>query len=105
SGMDRSPEHAVRLRQLARERQIEDSLVWTGFLPDAECRSLLRHALVFLAPSRGEGFDLPALEAMACGIPVVCSDIPVHRELLAGCATFFDPDAAASLAAALGRCV
>ena len=39
-------------------------------------------------PSRAEGFGLPVIEAMACGVPVVCSDLPVLREIADGIATF-----------------
>lgn len=39
---------------------------------------------VYLAPSLAEGFDLPVLEALACGVSVLASDIPVHQEILEG---------------------
>ena len=41
-------------------------------------------------PSSVEGFDLPAVEAMAMGVPLIASDIPVHRELVSG-ARLIDP--------------
>ncbi len=42
-------------------------------------------------PSLFEGFGLPILEALACGCPVICSDIPPFHEVAAGAAIFFDP--------------
>lgn len=103
SGMDRTPGYGAFLAALAKKLGVAKRIVWTGFLSDTECLALLRHARVFLAPSRGEGFDLPALEALACGVPVVCSDIPVHHELLAGCGLFFPHDEPAALSAAISR--
>ena len=103
TGMDRSPGYGAFLAGLAAKLGVAERIVWTGFLTDAECLAVLRHARLFLAPSRGEGFDLPALEALACGVPVLCSDIPVHHELLAGCGTFFSPAEPAALTAAITR--
>jgi glycosyltransferase involved in cell wall biosynthesis len=98
--MSRSEDYAARLRRLAQELA-PDAVHFAGFISDVECVALLQHASAFLAPSRGEGFDLPALEAMACGIPVVCSDIPVHRELLGDEVLFFSTDSADDLGAQL----
>jgi glycosyltransferase involved in cell wall biosynthesis len=57
---------------------------------DARLAQLMAGATAMLAPSLAEGFDLPALEALAVGTPLICSDIDVHRELAAG-ATLVDP--------------
>jgi glycosyltransferase involved in cell wall biosynthesis len=51
-----------------------------GWVDDADLPGLYAGAGAVLAPSRGEGFDLPILEALASGAVVVASDIPVHRE-------------------------
>jgi glycosyltransferase involved in cell wall biosynthesis len=102
AGMSRSEDYARRLREMASEIAA-DEIVFAGFVTDSDCVSLLQHADAFVAPSRGEGFDLPALEAMACAIPVVCSDIPVHRELLADDALYFSVDRADAFAAQLCR--
>lgn len=55
-------------------------------------------AEVFLYLSFYEGFGLPPLEAMACGAPVLVSDIPVHREILAGAAMYVSPSDASIIA-------
>lgn len=100
AGMCRSPVYEERLKQLAAERA-PGRIFFTGYVSDQECVELLQNASWCLAPSRGEGFDLPALEAMACGLPVVASDLPVHRELLGDDALYFDRADAAALRDAL----
>ena len=56
----------------------------TGYLTDADLAAVLAGAAVLAAPSRAEGFGLPALEAMAAGVPVVSSDAPALAELVTG---------------------
>jgi glycosyltransferase involved in cell wall biosynthesis len=60
-------------------------------------------AEAFVFPSLYEGFGLPVVEAMSCGAPVVCSDIPVLREVAGDAALYFDPRDAAQLAPMLTR--
>lgn len=56
--------------------------------PDSIVRNLYRHAKAFVFPSLVEGFGIPPLEAMAYGVPVVCSDIPVIREVCGDAARY-----------------
>jgi glycosyltransferase involved in cell wall biosynthesis len=61
---------------------------FTGPLSPDELRALYRGADLLALPSRHEGFGLPAVEAMAQGTAVVCSDLPVLREVTGGQARF-----------------
>ncbi len=72
-----------------------------GSVPEVDLPPLYNLATIFACPSYIEGFGLPVLEAMACGRPVVCSDIPVFTEVAGDAARFVPPDAPAAWAAAL----
>jgi glycosyltransferase involved in cell wall biosynthesis len=56
---------------------------------------------LFVSPSLFEGFGMPLIEAAACGVPVVCSDIKVFREIMGEDAYYFDPENIENIAATL----
>ncbi len=60
----------------------------TGHVTDDELAAIYSGARALVFPSDDEGFGLPTVEALACGTPVVATDIPVLREVLGGRATF-----------------
>jgi glycosyltransferase involved in cell wall biosynthesis len=55
-----------------------------GYVSDVDLRSVMAGASALVLPSRDEGFGLPVLEAMACDVPVVCTDVPALREVSGG---------------------
>lgn len=63
-----------------------------GFLPDAELPLLYRSASIFAYVSKKEGFGLPPLEAMACGVPSVVSNVPSLVEVCGDCVEYVDPN-------------
>jgi len=72
-----------------------------GYLSDVDLRSVVAGAAALILPSRDEGFGLPVLEAMACDVPVVCSDVPALREISGGHASLIPYGDAEALGAAL----
>nr|WP_278008361.1 glycosyltransferase family 1 protein [Roseococcus thiosulfatophilus] len=62
-----------------------------GRLPDPEVARLMRGASALLAPSFAEGYGIPVAEALACGTPVIASDIPPAREVGGNVPEFFHP--------------
>ncbi|MCM8775349.1 MAG: asparagine synthase (glutamine-hydrolyzing) [Candidatus Omnitrophica bacterium] len=69
-----------RLEEKAKRLGIRDQVVFTGFIPESEKADHYRLADVYVMPSRGEGFGIVFLEAMACGIPVIASKADGSRE-------------------------
>jgi glycosyltransferase involved in cell wall biosynthesis len=65
---------------------------------DNDIAGLFSGAKAFAFPSFAEGFGLPPLEAMASGVPVVCSDIPVFREVYGDAVRYVDPSRPESIA-------
>jgi glycosyltransferase involved in cell wall biosynthesis len=65
----------------------EGSLILPGYLADAQLRGLVAGAACLAYPTLYEGFGLPPVEALACGVPVIASDLPVIREVLGEAAT------------------
>lgn len=74
---------------------------WTGFVPRDELPALYTLAEACAYLSVYEGFGLPVLEAMACGAPVVASDIPVFREWTSGGALLVNPQKPETIRGAL----
>jgi glycosyltransferase involved in cell wall biosynthesis len=80
-----------------------DQLLLTGLVPDRELAALYRRCGLFVFPSLYEGAGLPILEAMACGAPVVGSNVSSVPEILGGLRATFDPSDPADIAACIAR--
>lgn len=74
-----------------------------GYLPEDDLARVVTGAAALVFPSWYEGFGLPALEALACGTPVVATDLPALREVLGDQAELVPPGDAAAMAAALAK--
>jgi glycosyltransferase involved in cell wall biosynthesis len=70
---------------------LEDRVLFTGYVSDDDKASLLSGALALVYPSLYEGFGLPVLEAMACGTPVLTSNVSSLPEVAGDAALLVDP--------------
>jgi glycosyltransferase involved in cell wall biosynthesis len=92
--------YEAELRRLADRLGVTERVQFLGYLPDAELEGLWRLASCAAFPTLGEGFGLPIIEAMARGVPVACTDLPVLREVGGDAAHYFPPnDTRAAVAA------
>lgn len=72
------------------DNKLEESIVFTGYVPDEHLKYFYSTCKFFIAPSIYEGFGLPNIEALACGAQLIVSDIPVFREILEDKAIYFE---------------
>jgi glycosyltransferase involved in cell wall biosynthesis len=77
---------------------LRERVIFTGFVDDDDLPSIYSMARVFVFPSLYEGFGLPVLEAMACGVPVITSDVSSMVEVAGEAAVLVDPFNVESLA-------
>lgn len=83
--------------------KLSDRVLFPGFVPTAELPWWYRAAALFVYPSLFEGFGLPVLEAMACGTPVITSNVSSLPEVAGNAALLVPPEDVVALAAAMAR--
>lgn len=90
-----------KVRQMIQGLDLQARVLLPGFIADEDLPALYSGAKVFVFPSLYEGFGLPVLEAMACGTPVVTSDLSALPEVVGDAAMQVDPYDAQALAEAI----
>ncbi len=91
----------AELRRTIRRLQLEGSVQMIGYVPDDALIDLMSGSRGVVFPSLYEGFGMPVLEAMACGVPVACSNVTSLPEVVGDAALLFDPKQIASITGAL----
>jgi glycosyltransferase involved in cell wall biosynthesis len=91
------------LHRAATASGLRSRLKFTGYVPDADLPFLYNAAELFVYPSLLEGFGFCALEAMACGTPVVTSSVSSLPEVVGDAALMIDPTDEEALAVAIHR--
>jgi glycosyltransferase involved in cell wall biosynthesis len=90
---------------LINEFNLSSSVFMLGWVEEEDLPYFYSGATAFVFPSKYEGFGIPILQAMACGTPVVISDIPPLREIAQEAACYFNPCDISSMAQALKKIV
>lgn len=90
-------------RFVAEDTALRTRVVFAGEVPDALLATLYPAALAVVTPAFAEGFGLPAVEALACGTPVLSSAHGAVPEIIGDAGLLFEPDAPESIAAAIAR--
>lgn len=78
-----------RAAALARELGISENIVELGAVPYRQLHHLYRACHIYVTAAYAETFAHPLVEAMACGLPIVASDLPVHQEICGEAAWYF----------------
>lgn len=99
----RDPSHFPALETLISDAGIGDNFRMLGVIPYTDLTLLMGNAAAVLNPSLFEGWSTTVEESRAMGVPMLLSDIPVHREQMAEGADYFPPHDAEALAALLSR--
>jgi glycosyltransferase involved in cell wall biosynthesis len=95
--------YADYLEELAKKIGVRERVIFTDYVPDKDLPALLSGASIFAYPSLYEGFGLPALEAMAAGIPVLSSNRGSIPEVCGQAAVLVDPGNSEEMTNALFR--
>jgi len=84
----RYPDYGKEISRL----ELKDAVHWAGYVDEEDKPTVYRGATCFAFPSKYEGFGLPPLEAMACGVPVVASNRSSLPEVIGDAGFMLDPD-------------
>ncbi len=95
--------HELTARTDVKRMDNHADIHWTGYLQKDEVDKILRGADFLIFPSLYEGFGLPVLEAMAAGVPVVCSHAASLPEVAGDAGIFFNPLSVADMAAKIAQ--
>jgi glycosyltransferase involved in cell wall biosynthesis len=78
--------------EIKKSRHIKNHIIFTGYVPDEDLAGIYSGALAFIYPSFYEGFGLPPLEAMQCGVPVITSNTSSLPEVIGDAGLMIDPN-------------
>jgi glycosyltransferase involved in cell wall biosynthesis len=99
----RHPEHFASLQALVHQYGLTDNFRFLGLVPRQHVFALMRACTALINPSLSEGWSTSVEEAKSLGVPMLLSDLRVHREQAGECADYFDAELAGQLASLIAR--
>ena len=94
-----------RLEDMLERLDLRGRVIFTGWIPEREKECIYNEAGLLVFPSLLEGFGLPILESMQCGLPVACSDLPSLAEVAGEAAYLFNPYSVEDITRSLMVCL
>ncbi len=96
-------DHPDSLRSLAKSLSLDDEIIFLGFINHKELPYFLNIAIAFIFPSLHESFGMPITEAMACGCPVITSNVTACPEVAGDAALLVNPYSTEEIAEAINK--
>lgn len=93
------------VKYVIEEFDLSDRVIMPGWLDEVDLPAIFNAASAFVFPSKHEGFGIPVLQALACGIPAIISDLPVLREVVGEAALYFNQNNRLSITMAMNRII
>lgn len=96
-----------RVKQLINESKLDDAVILTGYIPEQELAEHFLMADNFVLPSKKEGFGIVFIEALACGLPVICGNVDGSLDAIRNgeLGKAINPDAEHELENAIAACL
>ncbi len=93
------------VKYLVEENHLVGDVIMPGWVEEEDVPYLYNGASAFIFPTKHEGFGFPVIQAIGCGVPTACSNIPVLREVMDDAALFFNPNNVCDIAFAMKEIV
>ncbi len=99
------PRRMKYLQEYVEEHQLNERVIFTGFVSEEQKNKLLRTCRLYVNPTLYEGFGMTAVEAVILGVPTLLSNIPTNYEVTQGLCEYYEPpEDVERLSAALKKC-
>ena len=80
----------LKIEKYIEEHNLFSSILIPGYIDNNKALYFFSNSLMYVFPSLDEGFGIPLIEALKLGVPVICSDIPIFREIAEDSVLYFE---------------